>query len=556
MAGFHMHQRQMPTVKVGYLLVPFGDGADRSLFKQQDFDSPHTISMINEIAYDWDDSTSERFDSSILPPFFEAFRYHLSTANIPSDDDYNIDLPLIRACFIAFAKRIPDMYGDKRLTTRLWKDILSLKKTILSWTRYFFQSFEMSISFEDSPHIGGIPDMNLSCIAPLLSTLIQNDQFRFSLYSEPNFMENVARFWVPLTLRGYQSRYGIRALIATLAFFDEKIEEMAEIVRSRHDIEDVATVVMQGFIEAQSHQPQKYIDYARSGKLLAFCTLVWDEIFDFLAARKSIMWSCRAIRTLVSKPMRYSPSEARIRIMALQHLLGVVAPHSQSYVYKFTEALDFHLLESVLTINHFISLNEGSLGAGMTPPMIFDVLVKVFDNAPTLSVYRSVLRRILRVVKHASKFESTLGQWRVSQGWHRLKALALECKKDMHQYDVEENNGHFLCQNQENAKRAIGKRFQVIACYVWRIDQDGKDLNEQAENPDPVATMIMMSYCGSGKGVRMLRKDIPTCEALVGGDKWQSVNKADEDVIIIMEIPHAGDQSYYAFPLSESGITL
>ncbi|KAK0187475.1 hypothetical protein F5146DRAFT_1142520 [Armillaria mellea] len=580
MAGFHMHQRQMPTVK--------------------DFDSPHTISMINEIAYDWDDSTSERFDSSILPPFFEAFRYHLSTANIPSDDDYNIDLPLIRACFIAFAKGIPDMYGDKRLTTRLWKDILSLKKTILSWTRYFFQSFEMSISFEDSPHIGGIPDMNLSCIAPLLSTLIQNDQFRFSLYSEPNFMENVARFWVPLTLHGYQSRYGIRALIATLAFFDEKIEEMAEIVRSRHDIEDVATVVMQGFIEAQSHQPQKYIDYARSGKLLAFCTLVWDEIFDFLAARKSITWSCRAIRTLVSKPMRYSPSEARIRIMALQHLLGVVAPHSQSYVYKFTEALDFHLLESVLTINHFISLNEGSLGAGMTPPMIFDVLVKVFDNAPTLSVYRSVLRRILRVFKHASKFESTLGQGRVAESWYLLKALALERKKDMHRYDVEENNYRLICENREVLPQQAVDTRNIFLTLWWmsecdvllprmpkeRLESDSRsslamfgesikterddirthlnliralrmqDLNEQAENPDLVATTIMMSYWGSGKGVRMLRKDIPTCEALVGGDKWQSVNKTDEDVIIIMEIPHAGDQSYYAFPLSESGIML
>lgn len=83
-----------------------------------------------------------------------------------------------------------------------------------------------------------------------------------------------------------------------------------------------------------------------------------------------------------------------------------------------------------------------------------------------------------------------------------------------------------------------------------------QDLNEQADNPDPVATTIMMSYCGSGKGVRMLRKDIPTCAALVGEDKWQSVKKADEDVIIIMEIPRAGDQSYYAFPLSESGSTL
>ncbi len=54
----------------------------------------------------------------------------------------------------------------------------------------------------------------------------------------------------------------------------------------------------------------------------------------------------------------------------------------------------------------------------------------------------------------------------------------------------------------------------------------------------------------------MLRKDILACAALVGEDKWLSVKKAGEDVIIVMEIPRAGDQSHYAFPLSESGITL
>ncbi|KAK0431549.1 hypothetical protein EV421DRAFT_164086 [Armillaria borealis] len=598
MAGFYMPQRQMPTVK--------------------DFDSPHTISIINEIAYDWDDSTSIPFASSFLPSFFEAFRHHLSTANIPSDDDYNTDLPLIRACFTAFAKGVPDLYGEEHGTTKLWKDILSMTDTILSWTRYFFRSFDISISIEESPDIGGIPDKNLSCIAPLLSTLIQNEWFRFTLYSEPHFIENVARFWLHLTLRGYQSAYEMRALMATLTSFDERIEEMSEIVRSRYEIEDVATVVMQGIIEAQSRQPQKYIDYARSGKLLAFCTLVSDDIFNCLVARKSIMWSCRAIRTLVSKPKRYSPSEARIRMVGLQHLLGIVSAHSQSYVYNFTEALDFHLLESVLMVNHFISLNKGSLGAGMTPPMTFDVLVRVLDGAATLSVYRSVLRQILRAVKHAKKFKSTRGQERVVQSWYRLKALALEREKDMHRYDVEENNGRFLCENQEcpnkrNTSRTSSRRcggcLNVMYCSpeCQKIDwkaipghrlsclenqlrrKDGKsygisridlefcfakcrddirahlnliralrtqDLNEQAEKPDPVATTIVMSYCGPGNGVRMLRKDISTCAALVGEDKWLSAKKAGEDVIIVMEIPSAGDQSHYAFPLSESGITL
>ncbi|PBK94535.1 hypothetical protein ARMGADRAFT_1011972 [Armillaria gallica] len=180
MAGFYMPQRQMPTVK--------------------DFDSPHTISIIHEIAYGWDGSTSV---FSILPPFLETFRHHLSTSNIPSDDDYNIDLPLIRACFIAFAKGVLDVYGEDRGTKGLWKNILSMSETILSWTRYFFKSFDISINLEGSHDIGGIPDKNLSCIAPLLSSLTQSDQFRFALYSEPHFIKIVTRFWLDLTLRGY-----------------------------------------------------------------------------------------------------------------------------------------------------------------------------------------------------------------------------------------------------------------------------------------------------------------------------------------------------------------
>ncbi|SJL18866.1 uncharacterized protein ARMOST_22468 [Armillaria ostoyae] len=428
MAGFYMPQCQMPTVK--------------------DFDSPHTISIINEITYDWDDSTSVPFAFSILPPFFEVFRHHLSTANIPSDDDYNTDLPLIHACFIAFAKGVPDMYGEKHSTTELWKDILSMTDTILSWTHYFFQSFDISISLEDNPDIGGIPDQNLSCIAPLLLTLMQNDQFCFALYLEPHFIENVIRLWLHLTLRRYQSTYEIWALMATLTSFDERIKEMSEI----------------GVIEAQSHQPQKYIDYASSGKLLVFCTLVLDNIFDCIVAQKSIMWSCCAIRTLVSKPKRCSPSEARIRMMALQHLLGYVSVPSQSYMYNFTEALDFHLLESVLMVNHFISLNEGSLGAGMIPPVIFDLLVGVLDGAATLSVYRSVLRRILRAVKHAKKLKLMLGQGHVAQSWYSLKALALEREKDMHRYDLKETDGRFLCENQECPNKGNMSRTSPQRC--------------------------------------------------------------------------------------------
>lgn len=435
----------MPTVKVCYLLVPLGKAADRSLFKQQDFDSPHTISIIHEIAYGWDDSTSV---FSILPPFLETFRHHLSTSNIPSDEDYNIDLPLIRACLIAFAKGVPDVYGEDRGTKGLWKNILSMSETILSWTRYFFKSFDISISLEGSHDIGGIPDKNLSCIALLLSSLTQSDQFRFALYSEPHFIKNVTRFWLDLTLRGYQSAYEMRALMASLTSFDERIEELSEFVRSRYEIEDVATVVMQGIIEAHSRQPRKYIDYVRSGKLLAFGTLVSEDLYGCLEARKSFMWCCRAIRTLVSKPKRCFPLEARKRVVALQHLLGYVCL-SESYVYYFTEALDFHLLESVLMANHFISLNESSLGGALNSPVTYDLLVGVLDCAATFTIYQSVLRRILRVVKHASKFESTLGQGRVAESWYRLKALALEHKKDMRRYVMEENKCRFICENQQ-----------------------------------------------------------------------------------------------------------
>ncbi len=160
------------------------------------------------------------------------------------------------------------------------------------------------------------------------------------------------------------------------------------------------------------------------------------------------MWCCRAIRTLVSKPKRCFPLEARKRVVALQHLLGYVCL-AKSYVYYFTEALDFHLLESVLRANHFISLNESSLGGALNSPATYKLLVGVLDCAATFTIYQSVLRRILRVVKHASKFESTLGQGRVAESWYRLKALALEHKKDMRRYVMEENKCRFICENQQ-----------------------------------------------------------------------------------------------------------
>ncbi|KAK0452135.1 uncharacterized protein EV420DRAFT_1482221 [Desarmillaria tabescens] len=494
-----------------------------------------------------------------------------------------------------------------------------MTETILLWTRYFFRSFDMSISLGDGPDIGGFPDKNLSCIARFLSSLTENRQFPFALYSEPDFIQNVTRLWLYLTLHGYQSAYEIRALMAGLTAFDEKIPEISELLRSRYEMEDVATAIMRGLIEDQSRQPQQYSDYIRSGKLLTFGAGISDHLYDCLVARKSIMWCCRAIRTLLSKPKTHVPSEARKRAMALQHLLGYVFSPCQHYVYNLTEALDFHLLESVLMVNHFISLNESSLGTEMTLPMTYDFLVGVLELAATFIVYRSVLRRILRIVKHANKFESTLGQGRVAQSWYRLKALALERERDMRRYDMEENKGRFICENQQcpnkettlrTSSRRCGGCLNVMYCSpeCQKIDwkaipghrlsclenqskrKGGKpygiscidlefcfakcrddirahlnliralrtqDLNEQAGNTDPVATTIVMSYRGPGKGVRMLRRDISTCAELVGEDKWQSVKKADEDVIIIMEIPHVrGQPLYHAFPLSERGIAL
>ncbi|KAK0187470.1 hypothetical protein F5146DRAFT_1142513 [Armillaria mellea] len=142
---------------------------------RKDFDSQHTILIINEIVYDWDDSTSIHFSFTILPPLFKVFHHHLSTANIPPDDNHNTDLSLIHACFLTFAKGVPDIHGEVDGTMEVWKDILSLTDTILSWTRYFFQSFDISISLKNHPDIGGIPDQNLSCIVPLLLTLIQSN---------------------------------------------------------------------------------------------------------------------------------------------------------------------------------------------------------------------------------------------------------------------------------------------------------------------------------------------------------------------------------------------
>lgn len=119
------------------------------------------------------------------------------------------------------------------------------------------------------------------------------------------------------------------------------------------------------------------------------------------------------------------------------------------YVYNLTEALDFHLLESRLTFSHFISLNEESLGTRIVPPEFYNFLDDILELAITFTIYRSVLRRILRTVKHADKFESTLGEGRAAQQWYRLKALALERAEAMHQYDLRESRGRFICENRE-----------------------------------------------------------------------------------------------------------
>ncbi len=383
-----------------------------------------------------------------MPPYFEVFHHHLSTTNIPSDDDNNTDLSLIRACFFAFDKGISALHGEPG-TEALYEDILAMTETILSWTRYFFHAFDMSTGLGDNPDLNGIPDGNLSCIAHLLSSLATLTQFCHSLYSEPRLIQNIVRLWLELTLHGYQSAYEFRALMAAITVFDDTISEIpAALQLGNHRAEDVATVIIRGLIEDQSRRPQKYVDYIRGGTLLTFCARMSVRFYDCIIAQGSVMWCCRAIRILVSKPKRYFPPEARARAVALENLIGYMFGPCR-YAYNLTEALDFHLLESVLTFSHFISLNEESLGTRIVPPKFYNFLDDILELTITFTIYRSVLRRVLRTVRHADKFESTLGEGRAAQQWYRLKTLALERAEDMHQYDLKESKGRFMCENRE-----------------------------------------------------------------------------------------------------------
>ncbi|SJL16657.1 uncharacterized protein ARMOST_20184 [Armillaria ostoyae] len=572
-----------------------------------DFNDPQTISEIYKIAYEWGDRVPSGF--SILPPYFEVFRHHLSTTNIPSDDDNNTDLSLIRACFFAFGKGISALHGESG-TEALYEDILALTETILSWTRYFFHSFDMSTGLGDNPDFNGIPDSNLSCIAHLLSSLATLTQFRHSLYSEPSLVQNIVRFWLELTLHGYQSAYEFRAFMATITAFDDTKSVIPEALRLwNHQAEDVVTVIIRGLIEDQFRHPQKYVDYIRGGTLLTFCARMSPRFYDCIIAQKSVMWCCRAIRILVSKPKRYFPPEARARAVALENLIGYVFGPCR-YVYNLAEALDFRLLESVLTFSHFISLNEESLGTRIVPPKFYNILDDILELVNTFTIYRSVLRRILRTVKHADKFESTLGEGRAAQRWYHLKVLALERSEDMHQYDLKESKGLFICENREcpnkdinlrSPSRRCGGCSNVMYCSPecqkvdWKADGGhrltyGKshgiscidyeffvakcgtdirehlnliralrtqDLNEQVGNPEPVATTIVMSYIGSGNGVRMLRRDMSICATQVGEDKWRLLKKDGEQVIVIMELPYDKDEPvYFAIPFSQFDVAL
>ncbi|KAK0434242.1 hypothetical protein EV421DRAFT_1352917 [Armillaria borealis] len=271
----------------------------------RDFNSPETISKIYEIAYVWGETVPSVF--SILPPYLAAFCHHLSTTNIPSDDDNNIDLSLVRACCFAFGKGVSALHGVSG-TEALWEDILTMTDTVLSWARYFFRSLDMSTGLGDNP---ALENGNLSCIAYLFYPMGDNKQFRLSLSSEPDLIKKIVHLWLALTLHGYQSAYHFRALMAGLCIWEDTMPIMAEAL-SQHDMENVATVLMKGIIEDQSRPPQKYTDYIREATLITFCGGTSEHPCECLVARKSIMWCCRAIRILVSKPKRYSQRQMRV----------------------------------------------------------------------------------------------------------------------------------------------------------------------------------------------------------------------------------------------------
>ncbi|KAK0452131.1 uncharacterized protein EV420DRAFT_1749942 [Desarmillaria tabescens] len=545
----------------------------------RDFNSPEMISKIYEIAYVWGDTVPS--ESSILPPYLEAFRHHLSTTNIPPNDANNTDLSLIRACFFAFGKGVSALHEVPE-TEALWEDILRMTDTILSWTRYLFRSFDMSISLEDNP---ALEDGNLSSIAYLLSSMVESKRFRLSLSSEPHLIAKSVHFWLALSLHGYQSAYEFRALMAALSVWEDTMPTMEEAL-SRLEMENVATVIIRDIIEDQSRQPPRYTDYIRGATLLTLFGGTSDHLCDCLVARRSIMWCC----------------QMGARAAALQYFFAYVYEACRTYVYNLAEALDFRFLEEFITPDIF-------------QPKFYEILAGVLELAETFTVYRSVLRRILRFVRHADKFESTLGEGRTTEGWYSLKTLALEREEGMHRYDMEENKGRFICENQqcpnkeitprtssrrcegclnvmycspecqkidwkaipghrssclENQSKRKGGRPYGISCIDFefcfeRCKTDiqihmnliralrAQNLSEQARTSEPVATSIVMSYCGPGRDVKMLRRDISTYGGLIGEDKWRLLKKTGEEVIIIMEMPYTFDKpAYSAFPLSST----
>ncbi len=247
------------------------------------------------MAYVWGETVPSEF--SILPPYFAVFRHHLSTTNIPPDDENTTDLSLDRACCFAFGKGVSALHGVSG-TAALWEDILTMTDAVLSWTRYFFRSLDMSNGLGDNP---ALENGNLSCIAYLLYSMGENKQFRLSLSSEPDLIKKTVHLWLAHTLHGYQSAYNFRALMAGLCIWEDTMPTMAEAL-SHHDMENVATVLNKGIIEDQFRRPQKYTDYIRSATLITFCGGTSENLCECLVARKSIMWCCRAIRISCLSP--------------------------------------------------------------------------------------------------------------------------------------------------------------------------------------------------------------------------------------------------------------
>ncbi|PBK68518.1 hypothetical protein ARMSODRAFT_205581 [Armillaria solidipes] len=146
------------------------------------------------------------------------------------------------------------------------------------------------------------------------------------------------------------------------------------------------------------------------------------------------------------------------------------------------------------------------------------------------------------------------------------------CSPECQKVDWKAVGGHRLTCLQSQSDRKDGKphgiscidyNFFVERCRTdIRIHLDliralrAQDLDKQASNSEPVATVIVMNYSGPGNGVKMLRRDISTCPALMGENNWRMLKKAGKQVIIIMQIPYQVNPARFAFPLSKCGISL